>query len=179
MTGEVVHIDFGIVFEQGKTLNTPETVPFRLTPDIVDGFGPTGTDGAFTCAAELTLGMLREKRNTSHLMTILSAIVADPLYKWSISPISARRRQRALDEMEIEKDCIDSFHSTRGVEIEEGENEGGNRALSKVFKKLSGIEDDVAMGEMKNVEGQVRLLINEARDHDNLCAIFPGWSPML
>lgn len=36
-TGEIVHIDFGIVFEQGKVLNTPETVPFRLTRDVVDG----------------------------------------------------------------------------------------------------------------------------------------------
>ena len=31
LTGELVQIDFGIVLEQGKTLATPETVPFRLT----------------------------------------------------------------------------------------------------------------------------------------------------
>jgi ataxia telangiectasia mutated family protein len=31
LSAEVVHIDFGIVFEQGKVLPTPETVPFRLT----------------------------------------------------------------------------------------------------------------------------------------------------
>ena len=36
-TGEVVHIDFGFVFEQGKFQTTPETVPFRLTRNIVDG----------------------------------------------------------------------------------------------------------------------------------------------
>ena len=36
-TGEVVHIDFGFVFEQGKFQATPETVPFRLTRNIVDG----------------------------------------------------------------------------------------------------------------------------------------------
>ena len=30
-TAEVVHIDFGVTFEQGKALSTPETVPFRLT----------------------------------------------------------------------------------------------------------------------------------------------------
>lgn len=44
-TGEVVHIDFGIVFEQGKCLPTAENVPFRLTRDIVDGFGPAGVEG--------------------------------------------------------------------------------------------------------------------------------------
>ena len=43
---EVVHIDLGIAFEQGKYLNTPEMVPFRLTRDIVDGMGVIG--GSFT-----------------------------------------------------------------------------------------------------------------------------------
>ena len=30
-TGELVHIDFNIVFEQGLRLRVPEIVPFRLT----------------------------------------------------------------------------------------------------------------------------------------------------
>lgn len=30
-TGSLVHIDFGVAFDQGKILPTPETVPFRLT----------------------------------------------------------------------------------------------------------------------------------------------------
>jgi hypothetical protein len=38
----VVHIDLGIAFEQGKFLNTPELVPFRLTSNVVDGMGATG-----------------------------------------------------------------------------------------------------------------------------------------
>ena len=41
-TAEVVHIDLGVAFEQGRFLNTPEVVPFRLTRDIVDGMGITG-----------------------------------------------------------------------------------------------------------------------------------------
>lgn len=47
-TAEVIHIDFGIAFELGKTLNTPETVPFRLTRDIVAGFGVSGVEGIFS-----------------------------------------------------------------------------------------------------------------------------------
>ncbi len=39
---QVVHIDLGIAFEQGRFLNTPELVPFRLTRDIVDGMGAAG-----------------------------------------------------------------------------------------------------------------------------------------
>ena len=50
-----------------------------MTRDIVDGMGPTGTEGAFTAAAEATTQVLRE--NSSTLLTILSAVVSDPLYK--------------------------------------------------------------------------------------------------
>ena len=30
-SAELIHIDLGVAFEQGKTLRTPEVVPFRLT----------------------------------------------------------------------------------------------------------------------------------------------------
>lgn len=46
-TGEVVHIDFGIAFEQGKILPHPETIPFRLTRDVTAPFGLCGVDGIF------------------------------------------------------------------------------------------------------------------------------------
>ena len=39
---QVVHIDLGVAFEQGRFLNTPELVPFRLTRDVVDGMGAMG-----------------------------------------------------------------------------------------------------------------------------------------
>jgi serine-protein kinase ATM len=37
-TSEVIHIDLGIAFDQGKLLGIPELVPFRLTRDIVNFF---------------------------------------------------------------------------------------------------------------------------------------------
>lgn len=43
--------DVGIAFEQGRTLVTPETVPFRLTRDIVDGMGVSGIEGVFRRSA--------------------------------------------------------------------------------------------------------------------------------
>jgi serine-protein kinase ATM len=45
------------------------------------------------------------------------------------------------------------------------------------LQKLQGYEDP--NGEAMSVAGQVKLLINEAQDPDNLCKIFPGWSPWL
>lgn len=40
LSAEVIHIDLGIAFDQGKLLSTPELVPFRLTRDT----------GEFWCA---------------------------------------------------------------------------------------------------------------------------------
>ena len=37
-----VHIKSAVMFVQGRFLNTPELIPFRLTRDIVDGFGIAG-----------------------------------------------------------------------------------------------------------------------------------------
>ena len=55
ITADVIHIDLGIAFEQGKILPTPETIPFRLTRDMIDGFGPCGVEGIFRKCAETTL----------------------------------------------------------------------------------------------------------------------------
>ena len=59
---QVVHIDLGIAFEQGRMLKTPELVPFRLTPDIVDGMGVMGVEGVMRRCSEAVLRVLRVNR---------------------------------------------------------------------------------------------------------------------
>lgn len=49
----------GIAFDQGKTLPTPETVPFRLTQDIVAGFGSSGVEGTSTMEDTITFFILQ------------------------------------------------------------------------------------------------------------------------
>ena len=85
----MVHIDFGIVFEQGRQLGTPETVPFRLTRDVIDGMGVSGCEGTFRRSCEEVLRVLRD--HTMSLLTILEVVIHDPLYKWSLSPVTATR----------------------------------------------------------------------------------------
>jgi len=174
-----------------QCLNTPETVPFRLTRDIVDGMGPSGTEGCFSAAAEATASVLRG--NTETLLTILSAVVSDPLYKWSINPLQARRVQRGdQDDNEGDEtgDDIDdeatratigrSANSVKNVAApsEQSENDAANRAIQKIRQKLQGFEEGNS-GERQSVEGQVQLLINSARDRDNLCVLYHGWAPWI
>ncbi|KAK5642068.1 hypothetical protein RI129_008235 [Pyrocoelia pectoralis] len=81
-SGEVVHIDYNVCFEKGKTLRVPEKVPFRLTPNIVEALGVTGVEGIFRLACENVLKTMKKGRET--LLTLLEAFVYDPLVDWTV-----------------------------------------------------------------------------------------------
>ena len=141
-------------------------------------------------AAEATAAVLRG--NAESLLTILSAVVSDPLYKWSINPLQARRIQRSnqndSNEGDERKDEIDSEvaraaigHNSSVCVValnDQSENEAANRAIQKIRQKLQGFEEGNS-GERQGVEGQVQLLINSARDRDNLCMLYHGWAPWI
>lgn len=90
-SGELIFIDFGIAFEQGKMMPTPELVPFRLTRDFVAALGATGVEGVFRESCEKTLQVLRENKAT--IRTILDILLHDPLYAWTMSSNEAVKRQ--------------------------------------------------------------------------------------
>lgn len=96
-TGEVVHIDYNVCFEKGKTLRVPEKVPFRMTPNIRTALGVTGVEGIFRLACEHTLRVMRRGRET--LLTLLEAFIYDPLVDWrtgadnSIASYGIERKQ--------------------------------------------------------------------------------------
>ena len=130
--------------------------------------GPSGTEGTFSRAAEATISVLRE--NANGLLTILSAVVSDPLYKWSVTPREAQRRQRDNDEvMEGELE---------GEGTTEQANEDASHAIAKIHEKLQGYEDGTS-GERQSIEGQVQLLINSATNPENLCGLYFGWAAWL
>ena len=81
LRGELVHIDLGVGFEQGRLLNTAELVPFRLTRDLVDAMGVAGTEGVFRLACEATLRGLRA--HAPSLLTVLRVLPHDPLHRWT------------------------------------------------------------------------------------------------
>eukprot|EP00644_Phytophthora_capsici_P016091 jgi/Phyca11/568269/estExt2_Genewise1.C_PHYCAscaffold_280195 len=190
-TGELVHIDFGVVFDQGMALYTPETVPFRLTRDMVDGMGISGVDGVFSRCCEVTLQLLRKK--SASVVTILEVFVHDPLYRWTLSPLKAlriqegqghgkptRSRSSSRSSGSAEYDGTGSMQDTQPADemhAEPGSTDAAARALIRVKQKLEGYEDP--NGSALSIEGQVKQLINAAQDPLNLCKLFPGWAPWL
>lgn len=155
-SGEVVHIDLGVAFETGRILPIPEVVPFRLTRDIVDGFGITKTEGVFRRSCEFTLEALRTE--TDNIMTLLNVLRYDPLYSWTLSPLRAKRIQEAQDNSE------DGLETPGSKKLDDGAGEA-DRALSVVEKKLS---------KTLSVAATVNELIQQATDERNLAVLFAG-----
>eukprot|EP00798_Chlamydomonas_sp_ICE-L_P015053 gene15053-21130_t len=170
-TAQVVHIDLGIAFEQGRFLNTPEMVPFRLTRDIVDGMGANGVEGVMRRCCEATLGVLRADKDS--LLTIIEVVIHDPLYKWALTPIKAQNRQ-VDGGGGPESGAVVSEDLTPNTGEPSFGNADAERAVLRVCQKLEGRES--GGGDPQGVSGQVSQLLSEAQDADKLCRMFYGWA---
>lgn len=181
-TGEVVHIDFGIAFEQGKLLPTPEHMPFRLTRDIVDGFGVAGVEGVFRKCSEITLSVMRRHKDV--LLTVMEVLLHDPMFNWALTPEEVLREQldpggsdRSMfdedvspSDSSIDADCI-ALQVKRDVS---GSREA-HRALNRISEKLDGLEGT----ERLSVEAHVARLVDEAQAFHVVASVFPGWGPWI
>uniref|UniRef100_A0A4W3HS88 non-specific serine/threonine protein kinase n=1 Tax=Callorhinchus milii TaxID=7868 RepID=A0A4W3HS88_CALMI len=176
-SAELVHIDLGVAFEQGKILPTPETVPFRLTRDIVDGMGITGVEGVFRRCCEKTMEVMRNSQEA--LLTIVEVLLYDPLFDWTMNPLKALNLQQRPEE---DADIHSTLHTTMSGDDTECDpnitdvqsiNKVAERVLLRLQEKLKGVEERAVL----SVGGQVNLLIQQARDPKNLSRLFPGWQP--
>ncbi|EMD40504.1 hypothetical protein CERSUDRAFT_44292 [Gelatoporia subvermispora B] len=165
-TGDVVHVDFNCLFEKasqfrGKTLETPERVPFRLTQNIVDGLGVTGVEGVFRIACEVTLQLLRDNKDI--LMSVLDAFVHDPLVEWEDEK---RKLEREAQRRNVVRSSVDL-------------RELAKHALQPIEKKLNGIYTTSRERPEKetSTSNLVQMLIQEATSSANLAKMYPGWAP--
>lgn len=169
-TAEVLHIDFGITFEQGRALRTPEQVPFRLTSDVIDGFGVTGVQGVFTRSCIDTLRVLRA--NAEAILTICEVFVHDPLQCWTVSSVKQKRiENRAIRDQEDGEGQLPQGNSTK-----EPANLEASRVLGRLRQKLQGQADD---GVQLDLSAQVKRAIQEATDESNLSKMYYGWASFL
>ncbi|XP_035261317.1 serine/threonine-protein kinase SMG1 [Anguilla anguilla] len=124
-TGEVVHIDYNVCFEKGKSLRVPEKVPFRMTHNIETALGVTGVEGIFRLSCEQVVHMMRRGRET--LLTLLEAFVYDPLVDWTaggevgfagaVYGGGGQQAENKQSKREMERDITRSLFSSRVAEI--------------------------------------------------------------
>uniref|UniRef100_A0A3P8UQX8 non-specific serine/threonine protein kinase n=1 Tax=Cynoglossus semilaevis TaxID=244447 RepID=A0A3P8UQX8_CYNSE len=168
-TAELVHIDLGVAFEQGKILPTPETVPFRLSRDIVDGMGITGVEGVFRRCCEKTMEVMRSSQEA--LLTIVEVLLYDPLFDWTMNPLKAFYLQHD-EQQELNATLSSTMGGDNMVNHDsQSFNKVAERVLLRLQEKLKGVEE----GTVLSVGGQVNLLIQQAMDPKNLSRLFPGW----
>ncbi|KAJ7462055.1 hypothetical protein FB451DRAFT_1043857 [Mycena latifolia] len=168
-TGDVVHVDFNCLFEKGKTLETPERVPFRLTQNMIDGLGVTGVEGVFRIACEVTMQLLRDNKDS--LMSVLDAFIHDPLVEWE-------DEKRKLVRRPSRRNAVKASVDLRML---------GKNALSPIERKLKGMYTAASSkeryqyargaGEQEISTGNlVQMLMQEATDLANLAKMYPGWA---
>ncbi|XP_038156782.1 serine/threonine-protein kinase SMG1 [Cyprinodon tularosa] len=124
-TGEVVHIDYNVCFEKGKSLRVPEKVPFRMTHNIESALGATGVEGIFRLSCEQVVQIMRRGRET--LLTLLEAFVYDPLVDWTaggevgfagaVYGGGGQQADNKKSKREMERDITRSLFSSRVAEI--------------------------------------------------------------
>ncbi|EJU06214.1 hypothetical protein DACRYDRAFT_112961 [Dacryopinax primogenitus] len=167
--GDAVHVDFNCLFEKGTTLEVPERVPFRLTQNMVDGLGVTGVEGVFRIACELTMGILRNHKDS--LMSVLEAFVHDPLSEFE----EEKRRQDQQAKQ---------GRSRRGANVSAATTADGRamqlrdyalKSLLPIESKLKGVYSSKQM----TTRNQVDVLIREATDPTNLGMMYVGWAAWL
>lgn len=169
-TGEIVHIDLNMIFEAGRTLRVPERVPFRMTPDCVDGLGPEGIglDGPFKNHAVATLKVLRRER--ALILLILDVFKYDPLQKWTglakVIENNTKSIKLANDDSIPVTNTTTSASSSNDLIAKEAD-----RALMRIKEKLEGREEGVVLSEA----GHVAYLIQTATDPELLCQMYVGW----
>uniref|UniRef100_A0A1I7RWM5 Non-specific serine/threonine protein kinase n=1 Tax=Bursaphelenchus xylophilus TaxID=6326 RepID=A0A1I7RWM5_BURXY len=157
--GDVMHVDFNLLFNSGEMLTVPEIVPFRLTRNVVDAFGPTGVEGRFRIAFERIIKFLQAEKPA--ILRILKSFIYDPLIDWRIDDendhATYTRRSNLTnisvqDRIELVRDRLDGYlHTT-------------------IQPKIGPITDERVL---------VSKLIELAMDEESLSRMYFGWSPFV
>ncbi|KAF2976767.1 hypothetical protein EK904_009294 [Melospiza melodia maxima] len=169
-TGEVVHIDYNVCFEKGKSLRVPEKVPFRMTHNIETALGVTGVEGVFRLSCEQVLHIMRRGRET--LLTLLEAFVYDPLVDWTAGGEAGfagavyggggQQADNKQSKREMERDITRSLFSSRVAEIKVNWFKNRDEMLAVLPKLDSSLEEYLNLQEqLTDVEKLQGKLLEE------------------
>ncbi|XP_055710609.1 serine/threonine-protein kinase Smg1-like isoform X2 [Phlebotomus papatasi] len=163
-TGEIVHIDYNVCFEKGKTLRVPEKIPFRMTQNLENALGVTGIEGTFRLACENVLKALKRGRET--LLTLLEAFVYDPLVDWAVGEdddtsngfVESKQTANAVQEKEMLKLRWSTIDALEGLKE-------SVKPLEEVASELKRVLDEKLL--LKRQLGYLKT-INVSKDTSNL-----------
>jgi serine/threonine-protein kinase ATR len=191
------------VFDKGLLLGRPEIVPFRLTPNMLDGMGLAGYEGVFRRVSEVAMGVLRGHRDM--LVSVLESFIHDPLVEWqprSAPAPAAAAAAAGAGAAAAGGGAGDLMSTAHGAEKE---NRDGLKMIKKIGERLDGFYNvgidavvprpgwkssraaatTSSMAARKlgssslSIPGQVQRLIREATSDENLSLMYLGWLPFM
>lgn len=202
VSGKIVHIDFGDLFEVTMTREKfPEKIPFRLTRILTKAMEACGIEGNYRFTCNNVMEVLRENKDS--LLAILEAFVTDPLLNWRLitteiiannADLHLAGNKQSFKQLNM-ADIYDrerKFDETAGkLEIELKQNLAENpltkeadvlnkkalEAVNRIKAKLLG--NDFKNHQNLSVISQVEFLIKQATSHENICQAWLGWNPFL
>lgn len=150
-------------------------IPFRLTPNMLDAFGPIGCHGGYTGGLTATMSTLRENRDL--LLSVLEPFLKDPVIDW--------KRHRSQQKGKGGSKPA-NFEAKRSIKVIDERLKGiynlrnpNARKVRRVDGHSINEDDEMARLIPLSVEGQVHKMITEATSHENLVQVYVGWMPWL
>lgn len=176
-SGACVHVDFDCIFDKGLTLPKPEVIPFRLTSNMLDAFGPVGADGIFASSLKMAMTTLRGNRDT--LLSVLEPFLKDPIIDWK-KQRSQQKQEKAGASVKESQDAKQSMQiieeRLRGVYNLRNPN---HKKITRTDRVSNNEDDDMMYLLPLSVEGQVNRMISEATSSENLLQCYIGWMPWI
>ena len=152
----------------------PEVVPFRLTQNMIDAFGPTGSDGVFSGSLKTAMLTLRNNRDT--LLSVLEPFLKDPVIDWKRYRSQQQSQSKAANEEKQTREA------KRSINVIDERLQGIYNLRNPNYKRIRSIQaqqgEDGHMLPL-SVEGQVHKMIAEATSSENLVQMYIGWMPWI
>lgn len=157
-TGQCIHVDFDCLFDKAKGFKVPEQVSFRLTNNIIDGFGVIGVEGVFRKSAECVLNVLKSNKQT--LLQSLHSFIYDPLIEHN----NLCNKSIMSDQLKNINDRLNGYVPSMHF----------NDNDPKLYPKI-----DTKTNPYFSTNGQVQQLIEQCSNKKLLSRMFVGWMPFI
>jgi serine/threonine-protein kinase ATR len=172
------------IFDKGLYLPKPEVIPFRLTQNMLDAFGPTGADGVFSGSLMTAMRTLRENRDT--LLSVLEPFLKDPIIDWKRFRSQQRTTGGSSSSRPVSSDDRQTKEALRSINVIDERLKGVYNLRNPNYKRIKRSdsfvthEDDELTHMLPlSVEGQVHKMIAEASSSENLVQMYVGWMPWI
>lgn len=182
ISGSIMHVDFGDCFEVAiNRPKFPERVPFRLTRMLIKAMEVSGIEGTYRITCENVMRVLRS--NSDSLIAVLEAFVYDPLIDWFVKLNNGHQggpNMTGFPDASVRSKASGVTYDEESQFSDEPMANGSNDLNSRAMEVLGRIKDKLSGNDFNNVRrmevpAQVRQLINDATNHENLCQHYTGW----